>query len=436
MSKRPSGKKTRSASAPSAAATTRPEFHWTAPARWSWLLGLGVLLAVALFLRWHFFDFPLERDESAYAYLGKRVLDGQVPYRDMYEMKPPLLFYSYAALVAVFGYSAGGIHLAAFVLTLWNAIWLMAVGARLFGLFYGFVAGLCWVLLTANPAANAILLESELLIMAWVLPGLYCLLRWDAAPGAGAGKWWLLASGFLLACGILVKQSALFFLGAPAMLLLWRYWTERPRQLAGLVRNAGWFAAGVLGPVVFFGLLLWSQGAWSDFWFWNVQYLSVYSSGLKKDLWLQAFTFNFDLLTRGFGLYWLLGLVGLFTLLRPGLPGRHRALLFGLLLFAAAAVVPGWRFYAHYWLQLLPVLALLIALQFYQIERGAARVFTQRHPRLLVAGLAVILLVTPVLQNGVLLFKSDHDRTIRSLFPGNPYAEDKTLAGLIGSKIR
>ncbi len=403
-------------------------------------VGLGIALVVLVVLRWHFIDFPLERDESAYAYLGKRLLEGQIPYRDFYEMKPPLLFYSYAALVAVFGYTASGIHWAALALSFWNAAWVMGIGARLMGVFYGFLACLSYVLLTANPATTANLLESELVLMGFVLPGIYCLLRWSstrqsptntAAPNT---TWWLGAAGFLLACGFLVKQSALPFFGIPALVLLLSFWKEKPRSFAGLVKNSLWFAGGAAIPVLASGLLMLALGVWDAFWFWNVEYLQVYSAGLNQDLWATAFVFHVDLLTKNFGLYWVLAGTGLLALLTPVLPTRNRLFLFSLLLFSFAAVMPGWRFYTHYWLQFFPVVALLMAAFFYQIEKGGARLLPNVNLRPVMAGLAVVVLFLPVLQNSVLLFKSDHDRVMRSLFPGNPYPEDKVLANFIAGK--
>ena len=73
----------------------------------------GIIVVFLFILRLNLMDLPLERDESAYAYLGQRAGEGLAPYRDFYEMKPPFLFYGYALLNAVFGYSAWGLRLIA-----------------------------------------------------------------------------------------------------------------------------------------------------------------------------------------------------------------------------------------------------------------------------------------------------------------------------------
>ncbi|MCB0533120.1 MAG: hypothetical protein KDD14_13045 [Saprospiraceae bacterium] len=410
------------------------------PAPWAFAIGLGIVGVVLVVLRWHLLEIPLERDESAYAYIGRQILEGKIPYRDIYEMKPPLLFYSYAALVAVFGYSLSGLHWAALFLTFWNAAWVMAVGNRILGQFYGFLAGLCYVLITANPFTCGILAESELVVMAFVMPGLYALLYWEqrfqsAENAPPARSWWLFAGGFLLACGTLVKQSAIFFFGLPALLLLLLFLKNKPFDWLRLLRQGAWVAAGTVVPVaICFGLMA-ALGAWDDFWFWNFKYVQTYASGLKQDLWAEAFRFNFSLLYDNFEVYWLLAGLGLAALLTKGLSGKHRLLLLGWLLVSFAAVAPGRRFYGHYWLQFFPAMAVVLAAFFYHLEKGLARLLPRLQVRPLVAAFTLLLLLFPIARYSPTLFRGDTHRLLRSMFPGNPYAEDKVLADFISKKM-
>src|SRR3954470_24907199 len=54
---------------------------------------------------------PLDCDEAAYAYIGHRLLRGDVMYRDLTENKPPLGYWLYALGVAVGGYNELAIRL-------------------------------------------------------------------------------------------------------------------------------------------------------------------------------------------------------------------------------------------------------------------------------------------------------------------------------------
>ena len=97
----------------------------------SFWLPLSIILVVIALLHLQYLDIPLERDESLYAYFGKIALGGGIPYYDFYEMKPPMLFYSYALLIAVFGYSATGVHLAVVALAVANTFFTFKIARKI-----------------------------------------------------------------------------------------------------------------------------------------------------------------------------------------------------------------------------------------------------------------------------------------------------------------
>ncbi|MGZ3302702.1 MAG: ArnT family glycosyltransferase, partial [Isosphaeraceae bacterium] len=97
--------------------------------KWSFL-ALVVILLIDLWYRGHTFgptvariagiklwpaavgaSEPLDCDEAAYAYIGHRLLRGDVMYRDLTENKPPLGYWLYALAVAIGGYNELSIRL-------------------------------------------------------------------------------------------------------------------------------------------------------------------------------------------------------------------------------------------------------------------------------------------------------------------------------------
>lgn len=66
------------------------------------LLFVG-LLAFVLLLAWKRFFAPLSWDEELFIWQGWMVKNGSVPYRDFFEPKPPLIFFSNALGLALFG---------------------------------------------------------------------------------------------------------------------------------------------------------------------------------------------------------------------------------------------------------------------------------------------------------------------------------------------
>ena len=77
-----------------------------APARWvgpltAGLAALALLHVVITRLSWA--EIPLQTDTGMWAYIGSRLLDGARLYRDLWESKPPGIYYSFAAVIRLFG---------------------------------------------------------------------------------------------------------------------------------------------------------------------------------------------------------------------------------------------------------------------------------------------------------------------------------------------
>ena len=60
------------------------------PKKYLFILLLILLLQLAL--RIPFLSEPLERDEGAYGYIGQRILAGELPYRDVFDHKTPVVY--------------------------------------------------------------------------------------------------------------------------------------------------------------------------------------------------------------------------------------------------------------------------------------------------------------------------------------------------------
>ncbi len=105
---------------------------------------LVLCCAWILFARFHTYYEPLERDLTTYAVIGHELLEGRELYSDLWDIKPPAIYTSYAAAEAVFGrselsiYALGvlcalltlfGIHRAVFLFGRIGRIWAMLAWA-------------------------------------------------------------------------------------------------------------------------------------------------------------------------------------------------------------------------------------------------------------------------------------------------------------------
>ena len=70
--------------------------------RRDWLLFLALMMAVTL-LALPIVTYPLGRDQGEFATIGRGILNGKVPYVDLWNPKPPAVFYVYALAMRIYG---------------------------------------------------------------------------------------------------------------------------------------------------------------------------------------------------------------------------------------------------------------------------------------------------------------------------------------------
>jgi hypothetical protein len=410
----------------------------TIPPVWLPVLHVLGLLAVLIVLRYQLFDLPLERDESAYAYLGRRAAEGLAPYRDFYEMKPPLLFYSYAALTSVFGYSLAGLRWIAFSLSFVNTVGIYAVSRTFLSSGYAFLAGLIYLLFTVNPYTNAIVAASELVVMSFAIWGLYGVFLFIRSSNTSTNRWHLILAGAMVMAASMVKQTGVLFMGVVGIALIAHWLTvPKPRNIKILIGHFLWVAAGALVVLLANIGIIFAFGTWDDFWYWNVVFPMSYSKNMTAGGTSVFFEYAVKTQTSGFEVLWILSGAGILTLWTTAisLTRAQRITLLTLLLCSAATIYPGQRFYGHYWLQLLPALAIFGALAFLFIGNWLER-SAPIAARAVVVGLT-ILVAGLVLGRNIEYWSSVNEKQlIRKMYQGNPFGEDKIISDFLKKQMR
>jgi hypothetical protein len=188
--------------------------------RWCWV-GLIIVLLFDVWLRGYTFaptvrerlgidlwpktvgeTEPLDCDESAYAYIGRRVVRGDVLYRDLTENKPPVGYWIYAATVAIGGANELTIRLMPlpFVLTTIGLVWWIAL--RLRGAITAFVASLIYAVVSTDPYVFGNGANMEHFINLFSTAALALVIAGWTRPGRA----WLMGAGACLGAACLVKQ--------------------------------------------------------------------------------------------------------------------------------------------------------------------------------------------------------------------------------------
>ncbi len=313
------------------------------------LLYAVAALAVVAWVRVRLLHTPLERDEGEYAYAGQLILQGVPPYLHAYSMKLPGMFYLNAAMLKIFGESVQGIHLGLLVANLVSALLICRVGTRLFDRRAGLVSAGLFALLTVSQHLLGTFAHATHFVVLFVLAACSLLVAGEKSPS----PYRYLAAGIFFGLAFLVKQHAVLFLAAAVVFIMLEF---RPLTLAagGAVTMLSGFAI----PPLLTALLAFLQGTFAKFWLWTVRYAASYAGDLPIQFGWINFRSQMGEILASTLVYWLLALGGLLAVLF-GSSARARNFLLPLLPCSFLAICPGFHFRPHYFVLVVPVVALL-----------------------------------------------------------------------------
>ncbi|MFE0177516.1 ArnT family glycosyltransferase [Streptomyces sp. NPDC059002] len=310
-----------------------------------WTRLFPLLAALACVTRLPSFRWPLWNPDEGYLAVQARMLaDGGALYETVVDRKPPLVPWLYEGAFALCG-DASLLPLKVLAVTaqLLTAVLLVSLARRRWGDRAGRTAGVLYLLVSIglNPE-DAQAATFEIFMLPCTAAAMWCAdrRRWGAAGAA-------------VACAFLAKQTG----GAVLLPVAWLLWQGgAPR------RDVLRLAAGLCGPVIAAAVVTNPAG----FLFWTVTGSGAYASFTGSEL---------HVLGRGLGNAAILaaacaGIVPpVVRVLRIARTGSADLWLW--LASAVAAVLLGFHFFGHYYLQLMPPLALLgaAALQILPGER-------------------------------------------------------------------
>src|SRR3954451_3972747 len=93
---------------------------------------------------------PMGADQGLYAYVGERILKGELPYRDAWDQKPPAIHVTYAVMRAVWPHGSS-VPAADLLMTGVTGVLLWRLGAAIASASVGRWAALLFLLLS-NPS--------------------------------------------------------------------------------------------------------------------------------------------------------------------------------------------------------------------------------------------------------------------------------------------
>lgn len=401
-----------------------PVLPATKHAAW-WVLG-AVLLAVVL-LRVRLLSMPLERDEGAFAYMAQLLLKGIPPYTEAYDFKPPGLYAIYAVFVGLFGASAEGVHLGLLFANVASIILLFLIAKALVGEGAALAASASFAFLSLGPSVLGFAAHATHFVVLAALGGILVLLI-ALENRRVSGLFW---SGALFGLSFLMKQSGLFFIFFGFVILCHGLAAAAPWRVKPAAARIGVFVSGVLAPLVLSVLLLWRTDALAGFWFWNVVYANHYARSVPPADGVHELMASLPAVIGGYFLVWAMAGAGfvIACAYRPLRRGRVFLLLFAATSFGA--ICPGFHFREHYFVLLLPAVALLSAVTVRYLNDFASSA-PWASARLAPAVLVVVAIGVGVCRRADYYFSASPTAISRAIYGTNPFPE----AVVIGRKLQ
>ena len=223
-------------------------------------VGFAAFLVIWLNLSWRPDVSQLPPDSGFYAYYGKAILHGQIPYRDLWDNKPPLGYYLNALALFIFGQTPWGVWWSSVVWILGCMVLLFLVLKRLFG---GISAGISSAILLVALMSPQIFQGGNLTEVYGLAPqigiiGITYLFFTDHRK-----PWLVVLAGMLTACSFLIKQPTIALGCTSIFLMTVSYINEW--KIREAFKTAVIFLLGFVGLLAVISIYLQWVGALSDF---------------------------------------------------------------------------------------------------------------------------------------------------------------------------
>ena len=390
-------------------------------------MAFGCLLAILVLtvvIRIRLLAAPLERDEGEYAYAGQLILQGVPPYARVYNMKMPGIYAAYALIEAVFGQTHQGIHLGLLMVNLCTIVLLFLLAWRLFDEVAGLVAAAAFALLSLGQPVQGIFANAEHFVILAALGGILMLLRAIDTQRPGP----LLGGSVLLGSAFLMKQNGVAFIVFSGSYLLISEIRRRPFEGKCLFWRCSLFLAGVLAPFTVTWMILYWAGVSETFWFWTFDYAKEYVSSVPLSAGLSTLRTRMSQIAGSAVLVWILAGIGLTALVWNKAARKEGLFVAGFTFFSFLAVCPGFYFRPHYFVLLLPAVALLTGIAIMSLRD----VFRRSRPARLWGFPAVAIAIVAIFHGGYqqreFLFVMDPFMASRTTYGTNPFPESLDVA--------
>ncbi len=384
-----------------------------------WILLSFVLIFVAV-VRYRLLDFPLERDEGEYAYMGQLLLDGIPPYKFAYNMKLPGTYGMYALIMGIFGETIRGIHMGFLLMNLMTIGMLYVFVKKICNPFVALATSAAYGVYALNPYVLGFAAHATHFLLFCSLPGVYLL--FTATEKKTQIQYF--AVGLFLGFGFLMKQQAVFLILFSGLYFLYHSfteWKEGTFNLKDFLMRGILLVAGTLLPFLLTVGILYAWGVFPSFWYWTFQYASKYAGMSTIGEGIKNLTNVFLLLTFGYKTLWALVGFGITLSFFMKQEIRKKIFLVLLFLFSFLTTTPGLYFREHYFITFLPFAFIYFGISLEYLRTLLLRKFNLILTTVLVV--AAFLFIFRFKAHKEYYFKENPIKLSRIIYGVNPFQE-------------
>ncbi len=321
-----------------------------------------------------FFELVIDWDESTFILIGQSILDGHLPYTQLWDVKPPFAYGFFSLAILLFGKAIASVRLAGALVVASTAFVVNRITQRLWTVRAGWLAGILVILVTSILTGGQAVMGEHIAVLPLLLT-LYLLL----AQGVTTAT--LFSAGLFTSIAAMVRLNLAYVaVGVGVYLLL----LGLKQPLAKQARNGFAYSLGSVIPIFLSVLPYWMEGI-PQVWWNSVVVASL--SRANSDY--QSYEVAFGLLGivlgffwsfSGFGLqvlFWAGAIAGIRLILKQSVEMHPQqelnwAMIIVFILTIQISIFSSGSAYPHYLFQVVPFLAIFSGV-FVDVTVGQSR---------------------------------------------------------------
>jgi len=319
----------------------------------------------------------------------------------------------------LFGETPAGIHAGLLAVNALTILLVFLVARRMIATEGAVVAAGIYAILSVGQSVIGVFAHATHFVNLFVMAGLLALLHGDELNQSK----YFFVSGFCLGLSVLMKQHGVFFcLFAFSYVIGIELFNSK--RFKRMLQRIAVMAAGLVIPYLTTCVYMYMNGVFKEFWFWTVVRSLDYAKteGTFAAV-LSSVGVFVDNMSTNVRLFWLAALIGMLLILCSGTFVKRRWFVLSLLLFSVLATLPSLAFYQHYFVVMLPPLALLTGICFEVLPRVSGRIVGPRAASTIVMLLFLAMTLSTFYNRFDYLFTSSPFDVSRSIYGTNPFPE-------------